>query len=84
MEMILSSLSASISELKKDPLALLEEAADEPVAILRQNRPVAYLVPADVYEAMVELLEDYELGQIVRERLTQEKKDAIAISLGNL
>lgn len=84
MEMILSSLSASLSELKKDPLALLEEAAGEPVAILRKNRPVAYLVPADVYEAMVELLEDYELDQIVRERLTQEKKDAIAISLGNL
>ena len=68
MELILTKFSASISELKKNPTALLTQAEGEPVAILNHNRPTAYLVPADMYASMVELLEDFELGQIVRER----------------
>jgi antitoxin StbD len=83
MELILTKFSASISELKKNPTALLIQAEGEPVAILNHNRPTAYLVPADMYAAMVELLEDYELGQIVRERQA-EKKDAIEIDINDL
>ncbi len=83
MELILTKFSASISELKKNPTALLTQAEGEPVAILNHNRPTAYLVPADMYAAMVELLEDYELGQIVRERQA-EKKDALEIDINDL
>ena len=81
METLFSSLSASIDELKKNPMALLEEANGETVVILHNNRPLAYLVPADVYEDMLELLEDYELGQIVQERLAKEKNDAIEVNI---
>ncbi len=82
--MILSPLAASISELQKDPLALLEEANGEPVVILYDNRPFVYLVPADVYENMLKLIEDYKLDKMIRERLAKEKDDAIAVSLENL
>ena len=83
MESILSKFSASISELKKNPTALLTQADGEPIAILNHNRPTAYLVPAERYATMLELLEDYELGQLVRERQA-EKKDAIAVDINDL
>ena len=69
MERILSHYTASISELKRNPTALLREAAGVPVAILNHNRPAAYLVPVDIYEAMLEAVEDAELAEIVRARL---------------
>ena len=83
MESILAKYSASISELKKNPTALLTRAEGEPVAILNHNRPTAYLVPADRYAAMLELLEAYELEQLVRERQA-EKEDAIQVEINDL
>jgi antitoxin StbD len=71
MERILSQYTASISELKKNPTALLREAGGAPVAILNHNRPAAYLVPVDIYEAMLEAVEDAELAEIVRARLDE-------------
>ncbi|MBM4208811.1 MAG: type II toxin-antitoxin system Phd/YefM family antitoxin [Gammaproteobacteria bacterium] len=83
MEQILSSYSASISELKKNPSALLNKAEGEAIAILNHNSPTAYLVPADVYEQLLEKLEDYELGKLVKERQA-EKPLAIEVSLDDL
>ena len=76
METILSPFSASISELKKNPTALLRQADGAPVAILNHNRPTAYLVPADVYENMLELIEDYRLNQITREQSSDKEQIA--------
>ncbi len=83
MQQILASFSASISELKKNPSALLNKAEGEAIAILNHNSPTAYLVPADVYEQLLEKLEDYELGKIVKERQA-EKPLAIEVSLDDL
>lgn len=83
MEHILSHFSASISELKKNPTALLKQADGTPIAILNHNRPTAYLVPANVYESLLELIEDYELGQIIRERRS-EKDTAVEVDINEL
>ena len=83
MKAILSPYTATVSELKRNPSRLLEEAGNEPVAILNHNRPTAYLVPAERYEALLERIEDLELGRIVRERQS-EKKRAISVSLDEL
>lgn len=83
MQQILASFSASISELKKNPSALLNKAEGEAIAILNHNSPTAYLVPAEVYEQLLEKLEDYELGKIVKERQA-EKPLAIEVSLDEL
>jgi len=50
MQQIFASFSASISELKKNPTALLNKAEGETIAILNHNLPTTYLVPADKYE----------------------------------
>ena len=72
MESVLAGCSASISELKKNPSALIEQSDGEPIAILNHNRPTAYLIPAETYEAILEKLEDYQLGLIVKERQNEK------------
>ena len=83
MKQVLSSCSASISELKKNPTALLNEAEGCPVAILNHNIPAAYLVPAETYEWLMDKLEDAELVQILLDR-AHEKENAIEVSLDEL
>lgn len=83
MQPLLAPFSASISELKKNPTALLKQAQGETIAILSHNLPIAYLVPADVYQQLLEKLEDYELGKLVQERQA-EKPLAIEVSLDDL
>ncbi len=83
MESILASCSASISELKKNPSALIEQSDGEPIAILNHNRPTAYLIPAETYEALLEKVEDYQLGVIVKER-QHEKITAVEVTLDEL
>ncbi len=83
MRQILSSCSASISELKKNPTALLNEAEGSPIAILNHNVPAAYLIPAETYEWLMDKLEDSELAQIVKER-AGEKSAAIEVEIDEL
>ena len=83
MESVLASCSASISELKKNPSALIEQSDGEPIAILNHNRPTAYLIPAATYEALLEKIEDYQLGLMVRER-QHEKISAVDVTLDEL
>jgi len=80
---VLADFSVSISELKKSPSALLSRASGSPIAVLNHNKPAAYLIPADTYETMMELIEDNELGKLVEER-REERADAIAVSLDDL
>jgi len=83
MKQVLSSYSASISELKKNPTALLNEAEGSPIAILNHNVPAAYLVPAETYEWLMDKLEDSELAQIVTDRAS-EKDKAIEVDINEL
>jgi len=68
MSPILSHYSASISELKKNPSQLIERAGGETVAILNHNKPTAYLIPAEAYEWISNLIEDQELRTIIEQR----------------
>ena len=83
MESVLAGCSASISELKKNPSALIEQSDGEPIAILNHNRPTAYLIPAETYEALLDKIEDYQLGLMVKER-QHEKISAVEVTLDEL
>ena len=83
MKQVLSSCSASISELKKNPTALLNEAEGSPIAILNHNVPTAYLIPAETYEWLMDKLEDSELAQIIADRAS-EKGKAIEVDINEL
>jgi len=68
---ILADISAGISELKKNPMAVLEQGDGAPVAILNRNQPVFYAVPAHAYELLMDKLEDLELVALVESRKDQ-------------
>ncbi|MCP4325768.1 MAG: type II toxin-antitoxin system Phd/YefM family antitoxin [Alteromonadales bacterium] len=70
---ILADNSTSISELKKNPMAVVEQADGFPVAVLNRNQPAFYCVPADAYELLMDKLEDVELARIVDERKGQSE-----------
>ena len=83
MKPILADLSASISELKKNPSALLQKAEGSTITILNHNKPTAYLVPAETYEALMDRIEDYDLGLEVKNR-QDEKSQAIEVSIDEI
>lgn len=64
MEQVFAARSVSITELKRSPSAVLEQAGSEPVAVLNHNRPAAYLLSPAVYEAMLQGL-DIDLRQAI-------------------
>jgi antitoxin StbD len=70
---ILAETSASISELKKNPMATVAAGEGFPVAILNHNEPTFYCVPAKAYEALMDKLEEMELNSIADARLKDGK-----------
>lgn len=68
MQRLVASVAVSVSDLKKSPSAVMEDAAGETVAVLNHNRVMAYMVPAAAYEAMVERLDDLALTETIRSR----------------
>lgn len=78
-----ANYAVSISELKRNPQSLIDNAHGEPIALLNRNRPTAYIIPAETYEELLEIAEDIELGQIIEER-QGEKAQAIKVSIDEL
>jgi len=78
---ILAATSASVSELKKNPMGTVAAGEGFPVAILNRNEPAFYCVPAKAYEAMLDRLEDMELNAITD---TREGQAVHKVSLDDL
>lgn len=81
MELLYANASVSISELKKNPSAIIQQAEGFPVAVLNHNRPAAYLVPVAAFEAMMEQLDDQALARIIKER---QAESTVQIALDDL
>lgn len=80
MKQILANYTASISEFKKNPSVLISNAYSAPIAVLNQNTPTAYLVPAQTHEY---IMDDIDLRGVVTQRLGQIDK-AVKVKLENL
>ena len=83
METILSGLSVSMTEFKKNPNEALRESGGQAVAVLSHNKPAFYMVPPSRYEAMLEELNDLRLVRVAKERIKQKGR-AIEVSLDDL
>ena len=70
---ILVETTASVSELKKNPMGTVAAGDGFPVAILNRNETAFYCVPAKAYEALMNKLEDMELNAIADARLNDGK-----------
>ena len=76
-----SRFVASISDLKKNPMEVVNNGFGEAVAILNRNNPAFYGVPADMYERLMDLIEDKELLKLAEEAQTE---DTVKISINDL
>lgn len=81
MDYLSAKSSVSITDLKKNPSAIIEEAEGAPVVILNHNRPSAYIIPADTFEAMLEKMDDLTIAEIIR---TRKKEKTVKVSLDEL
>lgn len=78
---VLADCTTSVSELKKNPMAVVAQGEGFPVAVLNRNQPAFYCVPAEAYEALMDKLEDIELTALVNERKNSEE---VEINLDDL
>ncbi|WP_312088246.1 type II toxin-antitoxin system Phd/YefM family antitoxin [Acinetobacter variabilis] len=76
-----SRFVASVSDLKKNPMEVVNNGFGEAVAILNRNNPAFYCVPADMYERLMDLIEDKELLKLAEEAQTE---DTVKVSLDDL
>jgi len=81
--MVLAETTASVSELKKNPMATVAAGEGFPVAILNRNETAFYCVPAKAYEALMDKLEDMELNAISDARL-KDGKSPVRVTLDEL
>ena len=65
---ILADVTASVTELQKDPMGTAASGNGATVAILNRNTLAFYCVPADEYHAMVDRLDDIELQALADAR----------------
>ncbi len=63
-----AATTASVSELKRNPMGTVAAGEGFPVAILNHNQPAFYCIPAKAYEAMLERMEDLELNALADAR----------------
>lgn len=65
MHSILAEKTVGISELRSKPA---DYFTDEPVAVLSNNRPAGYLIGPETYEAMVNVIKQYEQEHAIEAR----------------
>lgn len=56
-------------------MAIVSAGDGYPVAILNRNQPAFYCVPAELYEKMLDALDDQELVKLIDERSNQKLHD---------
>lgn len=78
MQRVEAKLAVSVSDLKKSPSSIMDLADGEAIAVLNHNRIMAYMVPAEVYESMLEQLDDLYLTEIIKDR-AEEKGEPVDI-----
>lgn len=79
--LVLAEMTASVSELKKNPMGTVAAGDGFAVAILNRNEPAFYCVPARAYEALMDKIEDLELNALADARANDK---IIKVNLNDL
>jgi antitoxin StbD len=83
MDLILTDMTVSMSELKKNPAAVLRAARHKPIAVLNHNKPAFYMVEPPLFEALMEELADRDLHAKVMARVA-ERARAIEVDIDEI
>ncbi len=83
MKRILTSMTTTISEFKKNPNLEVRKAGDEPFAVLTNNKPSFYVISPEHYEEICEILWENDIAPTLRSR-TAELDTAIPVDIDSL
>jgi antitoxin StbD len=82
---ILSQSTTNISQLRKNPSAIIAGGDGFPVVVLNRNEPHFYCVPAELYEKMLDDLENAELIKVVYARqCLLDMKSTVEVNIAHL
>ena len=76
-----ADLAFSVSELKRNPMAVVKAAEAEAVAILNHNKVVAYLITPAVWEYVQEVYDDMKLAELVEDG---DNQPVVEVSIDDL
>ena len=76
---ILADVGVSISDLKRNPAAVIAAAREQQVAILNRNKPVAYIISPEEWDTILEFHQDSLDAELARERLMEEEPVPVAL-----
>lgn len=74
MQTLLSELTVSMSDFKKNPAKVLREAKAQPVAVLNHNKAAFYMVDPVLFEALIDEVEDAQLLPMLKARIASAAK----------
>jgi len=69
METIFADRTVSITEFKSGPKAKVDATGGRPLAVLVNNRPEFYAIPAALFEQIADIMDDLLIADTVRERM---------------
>ena len=69
MQSLLTDLTISMSDFKKNPAKVLREAQTQPVAVLSHNKAAFYMVDPVLFEALIDEVEDAQLLPTLKARI---------------
>jgi len=83
MEAIMTQVTTSISEFKKNPNESVAQAGNRAFAVLTNNKPSFYVVPPELYEKIADIIFDLELAPKLKKRMS-EKGKAVKVKIEEL
>jgi antitoxin StbD len=81
--LVLIETAVSISDHKKNPMAIVAAGEGMAVAVLNRNEPAFYGVPARAYDNLMDLVDDLELGRLADARKS-DGQEPVQVSLDAL
>ena len=76
-----ADLAFGISELKRNPMAVVKASETEAVAILNHNKVVAYVITPAVWEYVQELYDDVKLAELAEDG---DNEPVVEVSIDDL
>ena len=74
MQSLLTDLTISMSDFKKNPAKVLRDAKTQPVAVLSHNKAAFYIVDPELFEALIDEVEDAQLLPMLKARIASATK----------
>jgi antitoxin StbD len=83
MDAVLTKITTSISEFKKNPNESVAKAGNEPFAVLTNNKPSFYVLSPELFDEIAEILWEREITPVILERL-KDIENAIPVTIEEL